>query len=176
MIAQLRQRVACAAHQALNVVADRTLIVAKEKRRRTGLRVLAEEEVARLRLGHSEHVEKLRYKTGRFEIKMLSRDQLLEDVYGNRTLDNYLNPAAFAYPANGTLGDHVINSIEGPGFWSIDLAVSRLLTFSKATRSTLMPAWTLPQSVAWSWMPQLALWMRLFSMRRSQLSKKRSRK
>jgi hypothetical protein len=59
-------------------------------------------------------------------------DQLLDDPFGDRSLNNYLNPAAFAYPANGTLGNHVINSIEGPGFWSIDLAVSRLLTFSPA--------------------------------------------
>jgi hypothetical protein len=62
-------------------------------------------------------------------------NQVLDDPYGDKSLNNYLNPAAFAYPDNGTLGDHVINSIEGPGFWSIDLAVSRLLAF--AGRHTL---------------------------------------
>jgi hypothetical protein len=55
-------------------------------------------------------------------------NQILDDPYGDKTLDNYLNPAAFANPAAGTQGDHRNNSIEGPGFWSVDLAVSRLLT------------------------------------------------
>ena len=57
-------------------------------------------------------------------------NQVLADPYGDKSLNNYLNPAAFAYPANGTLGDHIINSIEGPGYWSIDLALSRLFAFS----------------------------------------------
>jgi hypothetical protein len=57
-------------------------------------------------------------------------NQLLDDPYGDKSLNNYLNPAAFAYPANGTLGDHAINSIEGPGYWAIDLGVSRLFAFS----------------------------------------------
>jgi len=52
-------------------------------------------------------------------------NQLLEDPYGNRTLDNYLNPAAFAYPALGELGTHVRGSIEGPAYWAIDLALAR---------------------------------------------------
>ena len=41
-------------------------------------------------------------------------DQVLPNPYGNKTLDNYLNPAAFAYPAAGQLGNHKRNSIEGP--------------------------------------------------------------
>jgi len=57
-------------------------------------------------------------------------NQVLDDPYGARTVDNYLNPAAFAYPADGTLGDHEINSIAGPGYWTIDLAISRLLTLA----------------------------------------------
>ncbi|NOT26462.1 MAG: hypothetical protein HOP16_10215, partial [Acidobacteria bacterium] len=57
-------------------------------------------------------------------------NQTMDDPYGARTIDNYLNPSAFAYPADGTLGDHKINSIEGPGYWTMDLAISRLLPFS----------------------------------------------
>jgi hypothetical protein len=59
-------------------------------------------------------------------------NQVLDDPYGDKSLNNYLNPAAFAYPANGTLGDHQINSVEGPGFWAIDLAVSRLIGFGNS--------------------------------------------
>ncbi|MSO30027.1 MAG: hypothetical protein EXQ48_03665 [Acidobacteria bacterium] len=59
-------------------------------------------------------------------------NQALENPYGDKSLNNYLSPAAFAYPANGTLGNHVINSIEGPGYWAIDLGVSRLFSFSTA--------------------------------------------
>jgi hypothetical protein len=54
-------------------------------------------------------------------------DQVLDDPYGPKTLDEYLNRAAFAQPAPGTLGNHVRNSIEGPAFWTVDLSVSRLI-------------------------------------------------
>ena len=52
-------------------------------------------------------------------------NQLNDDPYGNGTLTNYLNPAAFAYPANGTLGSHVRGSVDGPAYWSVDLALAR---------------------------------------------------
>ena len=54
-------------------------------------------------------------------------NQVSDDVYGVKTLESYLNRAAFAQPANGTFGTHERNSIKGPGFWKIDLAVSRLV-------------------------------------------------
>jgi hypothetical protein len=54
-------------------------------------------------------------------------NQVSDDVYGAKTLLNYLNRAAFALPAPGTLGDFPKNSIEGPGYWSVDLALSRLV-------------------------------------------------
>ena len=54
-------------------------------------------------------------------------NQLSDDVYGDKTLQSYLNRAAFAEPAPGAFGNHVRNSIAGPGRWNIDLAVSRLL-------------------------------------------------
>jgi hypothetical protein len=59
-------------------------------------------------------------------------DQLSENPYGTKTLTTFLNPAAFAYPAAGTLGNHKYDSVKGPGFWSIDLAVSRLVALSGA--------------------------------------------
>jgi len=59
-------------------------------------------------------------------------DQVSDDVYGATTLASYLNRAAFAQPANGTFGTHVRNSIKGPGFWKIDLAVSKLVSLASA--------------------------------------------
>ncbi|MBI2185494.1 MAG: carboxypeptidase regulatory-like domain-containing protein, partial [Acidobacteria bacterium] len=56
-------------------------------------------------------------------------DQVLDDVYGDRTLASYLNAGAFRRPAAGTFGNHERNSIRGPGFWKVDLALSRLLSF-----------------------------------------------
>ena len=56
-------------------------------------------------------------------------DQILADPYGDKTLDNYLNPEAFATPAPGTFGNSQWNGVEGPGFWTVDLAVSKIVTF-----------------------------------------------
>ena len=51
-----------------------------------------------------------------------------------KTPNNWLNPAAFALPAPGTLGNFHRNSLRAPGFWSVDLALSRLIPFG-ASRS-----------------------------------------
>lgn len=56
-------------------------------------------------------------------------DQVLENPYGDksgRPLTSWLNPAAFALPAPGTLGNMKNNSILGPPVWSFDMAVSRV--------------------------------------------------
>jgi hypothetical protein len=52
-------------------------------------------------------------------------NQVLDNPYGDKSLNNYLNRAAFADPAPGQLGTHARNSIEGPAYWSIDLALAR---------------------------------------------------
>lgn len=52
-------------------------------------------------------------------------NQVSDDVYGARTLTNYLNASAFASPALGTFGNFVRNSIVGPSRWNIDLSLSR---------------------------------------------------
>jgi hypothetical protein len=57
-------------------------------------------------------------------------NQVIENAYGDRTLSNYLNRAAFSQPVPGTLGDHRNFSIEGPGYWTVDLALSRLVNFA----------------------------------------------
>jgi hypothetical protein len=55
-------------------------------------------------------------------------NQISDDIYGG-TLDIYLNRTAFAQPAAGTFGNFVRNSVVGPGFWAVDLAVTRLISF-----------------------------------------------
>jgi hypothetical protein len=54
-------------------------------------------------------------------------DQLSDDVYGEKSLARYLNPAAFARPTPGALGNYVRNSVKGPGYWTVDMALSRLV-------------------------------------------------
>jgi hypothetical protein len=54
-------------------------------------------------------------------------DQVNDNPYGDKTLANYLNPAAFAYPAPGAYGTERARGIEGPGFWNIDTALARVV-------------------------------------------------
>jgi hypothetical protein len=57
-----------------------------------------------------------------------------DDVYGDKSLTSYLNRAAFTLPAPGTLGDLVANSIKGPGFWAVDLGMSKLVSLTERQR------------------------------------------
>ena len=54
-------------------------------------------------------------------------NKLSDDFYGPKTLNNYLNRAAFGTPAPGTFGDLEYRAVEGPAFWAIDAAFSRLI-------------------------------------------------
>jgi hypothetical protein len=54
-------------------------------------------------------------------------NQVRDNPYGAKTLTNYLDPAAFAFPDAGTLGNHVARSFEGPAFWKVDLAIARVM-------------------------------------------------
>jgi Carboxypeptidase regulatory-like domain len=60
-------------------------------------------------------------------IPMQRVDQVSGNPYGDKTLLNYLNAKAFAIPAAGTLGNEAARSIEGPGFWKVDVSVARIL-------------------------------------------------
>jgi hypothetical protein len=52
-------------------------------------------------------------------------NQVLPNVYGNKTVQNWLNPAAFAQPDLGTNGNVGHNSVLGPGTWQFDMALTR---------------------------------------------------
>ena len=54
-------------------------------------------------------------------------NQVSDEVYGAKTLNSYLNRAAFAQPALGTFGNEQRNSIRGPSFWTTNVALSKLV-------------------------------------------------
>jgi hypothetical protein len=77
-------------------------------------------------------------------------DQISDDVYGEKTLNNYFNRAAFAQPALGTFGNMERNSVTGPAFWTIDLALSKLISFGAAQNLELrMEAFNLLNHFNW---------------------------
>jgi hypothetical protein len=61
-------------------------------------------------------------------------NQILSNVYGDKSFDNYLNPAAFAQPAIGTLGNVPRGSITGPGTWQFDAALTRTFQLGEMQR------------------------------------------
>ena len=61
-------------------------------------------------------------------------NQVLANVYGDKTVGNYLNPAAFAVPAPGTIGNMGGASIQGPGWWTINVALSRSVRVGESKR------------------------------------------
>src|SRR5262249_27943865 len=64
-------------------------------------------------------------------------DQVLANPYGDRTLNDWLNLAAFELPAPGTLGNFRRNSVRGPGFWTVDAALSRVVSLGASRRVAL---------------------------------------
>jgi hypothetical protein len=54
---------------------------------------------------------------------------VLDNPYGDKSFGNYLNRAAFAEPALGTLGNLQRNSIVGPGNKAVDLSLVRRFRF-----------------------------------------------
>ena len=57
-------------------------------------------------------------------------DQVSDNPYGDKSLANFLNAKAFAIPAAGTLGNEVARSIEGPGFWKVDVSLARIVALT----------------------------------------------
>jgi hypothetical protein len=51
--------------------------------------------------------------------------QISGTVYGDKSIKNYLNPSAFSRSQLGTLGNMRMGMIAGPGYWNLDLALSK---------------------------------------------------
>jgi len=61
-------------------------------------------------------------------------NQVLDNPYGDRTINNWLNATAFALPALGTYGNSVRNAYDGPGRKVVDLSLVRSFRFARGQR------------------------------------------
>jgi hypothetical protein len=62
-------------------------------------------------------------------------NQILDDPFmPDRKFSQWLNPAAFRVPANGTYGTMPLDAIVGPGRWNVDAALSRSFEFGSSRR------------------------------------------
>ena len=62
-------------------------------------------------------------------------NQILGNPYGDRSsISRYLNPAAFAQPDLGTIGNMHPFNIEGPGYWQLDMALARTFQIRESQR------------------------------------------
>jgi hypothetical protein len=50
---------------------------------------------------------------------------------GGKSIAQWINPAAFAVPANGTWGDSPRNVARGPGAWQIDMGMAKQIPFTE---------------------------------------------
>ena len=63
--------------------------------------------------------------------------QILVDPYLDKSagpMSQFLNPQAFALPALGTLGNMSPFNIQGPGYWGLDLSLSRVFRVTEEQR------------------------------------------
>jgi hypothetical protein len=61
-------------------------------------------------------------------------NQVSNDIYGDGSIDNFLNPAAFAMPALGEFGNAPRYGVEGPGRKVVDLSIVRAFQFGATRR------------------------------------------
>ncbi len=61
-------------------------------------------------------------------------NQVLDDVYGAKTVSQWFNPAAFAQPALGTHGNSGYNAYRGPSSKTIDLSLVRSFAVTSSQR------------------------------------------
>jgi len=61
-------------------------------------------------------------------------NQVSDNVYGDRSLNNWFNGTAFALPALGTYGTSPRNGYDGPGFRTVYLSVVRQFSLSGANK------------------------------------------
>jgi len=64
-------------------------------------------------------------------------NQILANPYGDKSINEYFNPAAFQQTTPGTYGNTGANSVGGPGFWGLDAALSRTFQFHEAQKVEL---------------------------------------
>jgi hypothetical protein len=77
-------------------------------------------------------------------------NQVSDDVYGQKTLTSYVNRSAFAQPNPGTFGNVTYRSVEGPGYWDISMAVSKVVGLGTSrTLELRLEAFNLTNNFNW---------------------------
>jgi hypothetical protein len=61
-------------------------------------------------------------------------NQVMDNPYGDKSLNNWFNPAAFSQPALGTHGNARRNGFQAPGTQVVDLSLVRSFTFGTSHR------------------------------------------
>ncbi len=61
-------------------------------------------------------------------------NQVGDNPYGDRTINNWFNAPAFAQPALGTYGNSIRNAYDGPGFRTVDLSLVRQFSLAGTRR------------------------------------------
>jgi hypothetical protein len=61
-------------------------------------------------------------------------NQVKDNPYGAKTLNNWFDPTAFAQPALGTYGNSVRNAFDGPGRQTVDFSLIRSFRFATGQR------------------------------------------
>jgi len=75
-------------------------------------------------------------------------NQVLADPYGTGSFTNFLNPKAFVQPAVGTIGTMGRTNVRGPGFWNLDMALSRTFQVKEKQRMEVrIETFNVPNSV-----------------------------
>jgi hypothetical protein len=75
-------------------------------------------------------------------------NQVLASPYGDGSFTNFLNPKAFVQPAVGTIGTMARSNVRGPGFWNLDMALSRSFQVKEKQRMEVrVEAFNVPNSV-----------------------------
>ena len=78
-------------------------------------------------------------------------NQVLANPYGDGTPNSWLNPDAFELPAPGTLGNFPRNGVRGPGFWTVDASLSRVVSLGATGRVAFrIDAFNLFNTVNWN--------------------------
>ena len=68
---------------------------------------------------------------------MTGLPNVVGDVTGPKTVDQWFNTAAFQAVASGVFGNETRNRLTGPGFQNVDLTVQRQIRFSPRVAATL---------------------------------------
>ena len=86
---------------------------------------------------HTGHPFTVNESSSNVGTNMTGLPNVVGDISGPRTVDQWFNTAAFQAVASGVFGNETRNILTGPGFQNVDLTVQRQLRFSPRVGVTL---------------------------------------